>query len=112
MKKITKKQSELFHKDVLKILDRIGVKETTTDWKSMYKYTVQTEYGPLLVSVHSSQNVCYSIFARFADEKRIPPVLFPKPNRYSGKWNFHEYDANACLTCFEIAVKRIAVTGE
>ena len=107
MKKITKAQTNQFRKDALRILEDIGAKETTTVFKELYEHTVQTKYGPLLISIDSSQGAVYTIYTRFEDPKRIPPALFPKPNRYSGKWNFHEYSADECLSTFEKVINAV-----
>ena len=112
MKKINKAQANQFRKDALRILEDIGAEENTTLFKTMYAHTVQTKYGPLLVSIDSSPSVVYTIFARFVYVKRLRPVMYPQANRFSGKWNFHEYSADECLFEFKKAVSKIAPTGE
>jgi len=59
------------------------------DESRFYDWTLPTDLGPLLVSVHSGSP---DIFCRFDDTARAKARLgarYGRLNPYSGKWNFH-----------------------
>ncbi len=97
MKKITKKQSDSFNKTVTKLILENGFKELTGE---IYRYEKDTNFGKVFLSLQSQQgSTVYSIFSRFDDVNKALSIF--NCNRFTGKYNFHFFDAQECVGSFE-----------
>ena len=101
----TKKQHTDFNREVAKYLESIGAE---TKGKSSFngEWILKTVAGDLNISVHEPErSEVFSLFCRFEDvekAKLLLPVLYQGHlNQYSGKWNFHTYEADDLLTDFK-----------
>jgi hypothetical protein len=92
-KKITKKESNQFHKAIEKLVLAKGFKPC--EW---YKWEKDTPYGMVRVTHWDSEEMLYSIFTRF-DEPNRGGIFGCNP--YSGKYNFHNEDEQFCFGQFE-----------
>lgn len=100
----TKKQHEAFNNKVHKLLISIGAKETV---KTMYKYTLATKAGDLLITMHEAEKGdIFSVYCCFEEPDKAKQVLskweLDRLNPYSGKWNYHQRDAAYLLGGLEI----------
>ena len=80
------------------------------DAKYGYNWEKVTKYGLILVNSHfnDSGSQIYSIMCRFEDEKCAADILESwGGNTYSGKCNFHEFDAESVLKVFEMFLKEL-----
>jgi hypothetical protein len=93
MKKITKKQSDQFHKAVEKLVLSKGF--NPCEW---YKWEKNTLYGMVRVTIWSEEISIYSVFTRF-DEPNRGGIFGCNP--HSGKHNFHAENRQDCLGSFE-----------
>jgi hypothetical protein len=84
MKKVAKKDRELFCKMMIDFLNTVGVVNRDNDFN-----LIQTKHGNLSVSDPVSWNeegsYCISLMARFKDISNLPSDA----NQFSGKWNQH-----------------------
>jgi len=81
-------RQQRFHKEMLKGLKELGV---TEDNPSIYRFTLETKYGKLYISLHEEdrKSKVHSCYTRFEDVDEAKKHLNCNP--FSGKWNFHEY---------------------
>lgn len=91
----TKKQHDTFNKRIEKLLFSLGA---ISGGKLGYKYTIETNAGLLYINLHEAEKGdIYSVYCIFDNPSKAKEVLdmsIPhKLNAYSGKWNFHEFDA-------------------
>lgn len=95
MTKIQKFIHEITH-----IAEQIGAKKPG---KLGYDWQVETRVGTYSFSIfHKSDEKrvrVYSIVGRFEEPKRAHAV-YPCTNKFSGKYNFHQVDMDACLELF------------
>lgn len=98
------KQHEAFNKKVHKLLMSLGATETG---KEMYKYSLDTKAGLLLLTTHDPEkSEVFSVYCRFENPVKAKEVLSKweqdRLNSYSGKWNYHQRDANYLIGGLEI----------
>lgn len=100
----SKKQHEAFNKKVHKLLINLGATEPG-QWN--YKYLLYTTAGPLYITVHEAEKSdIFSVYCRFDNPDKAKEVLSKweqdRLNHYSGKWNYHQKDADYLLGGLEI----------
>lgn len=99
----TKKQTEIFNKQVEKLVLGFGgklIRETEGGYK---QWEVPTKVGILSISLHEpDKSSCYSIFSCFDDVKRAKELLgtHPRLNPHSGKFNWHVVNKNEIIDSF------------
>ncbi len=86
MKNITKKQATDFYKAVCQQMAKFPIHPNV--WEDHSAWLVETELGPLSVSVYPHQYLLFDIYLRFekAQGKELE-FLGDDVNTYSGKWN-------------------------
>jgi len=91
-----------FIKAVEKMAKKIGAEPIENSVLS-YKFKVDTKVGPYMFGLHHNRDEkrvkVYSIFGRFDDVDKAKEVCDCNP--YSGKHNFHYFNANHCLDFFQ-----------
>lgn len=105
----TIKQHTAFNKKVDELLTKLGAKQTG---KFNYKYSLDTKAGVLLITTHEPMKTdIYSVYCRFDEPTRAKEILskweLDRLNTYSGKWNYHQRDANYLLEGLEINLQSI-----
>lgn len=77
--------------------------ELMKDYIGSYKFKVDTKVGPYMFGLHHDRDEkrvkVYSIFGRFDNADKAKEVYNCNP--YSGKHNFHYFNANDCLDFFQ-----------
>lgn len=82
----------------------------SNDAKYGYNWEKVTKYGLILVNSHFNDtgSKVYSIMCRFEEPERAEKILESwGGNTYSGKCNFHEFDAESVLKVFEMFLKEL-----
>jgi len=107
----TIKQHEAFNKKVEKLLKSLGAKETG---KYGYKYSLDTKAGVLLITTHEPERSdIFSVYCCFDEPDKAKEILSKweqdRLNQYSGKWNYHQRDANYLIGGLEINLLDIKV---
>jgi len=100
----TIRQHEVFNKKVHNLLTSLGAKETG---KCGYKYSLDTKAGVLLITTHEPEKSdIFSVYCRFDEPDKAKVILSKweqdRLNPYSGKWNYHQRDADYLLGGLEI----------
>ena len=106
----TKAAHIAFNRSVSKYLESIGAE--TKGKSSFYgEWVLKTVAGDLHISVHEPErSEVFSLFCRFEDVEKAKTFVPTHAQRlyknntmngYSGKWNFHSYDANELLDEFK-----------
>lgn len=103
----TKKQQSDFNKKVITYLMGIGAELVKVN-----EFRLNTTAGELKVILHDAEaSQVYSVFCRFEDEKRaketVPNLI--RLNIYSGKYNFHEFDAGVLLNLLDSELSSIVI---
>jgi hypothetical protein len=93
MKKITKKQSDKFHKAVEKLVLSKGF--NPCEW---YKWEKDTQFGMVRVTVWDEEVNLYSVFSCFDEPERAKKVF---NCGITGKYNVHCSDEQETLRTFE-----------
>lgn len=105
----TKKQQSIFCEDVTSYIVRRGATKIPSKY-SGDSYKMDTKAGELIISLYEPEksNV-FTIFCQFQDVEKAKEVLKDsrRLNKYSGKWNFHQFDADSALTEFHNELKPI-----
>lgn len=102
-KKITKKQSDTFNKNVTKIIFDNGF--TSSD-DCFYDYKKDTHFGVVRISLYECwRSEIYTIFVRFDDPDKAIRIF--NCNKFSGKYNFHCNDAQEILEMFEYFISEL-----
>ena len=106
----TKKQHTDFNRSVSKYLESIGAE---TKGKSSFngEWILKTVAGDLNICVREPErSEVFSLFCQFQDVEKAKQFIPTHAQRlyknntmngYSGKWNFHAYDANELLQEFK-----------
>ena len=105
----TKKQQQAFYEDALESAISMGAKNTNTG-KLCSSYAIETKAGKLNIHFEEPEkSKVFSIFCHFEDVSKAKAVLgkSERLNQYSGKWNFHTYNATELLFQFESELKPI-----
>jgi hypothetical protein len=97
-------KGEKFNKTIIKILKEHGAIDTNS---SMYKWSIETIYGKLLISIPKPEKrqKLFTVFCRFDEPERSKEHTDCNP--YSGKWNFHSSKMNDCIEIFDHHIKKI-----
>jgi len=84
MQKLTKKQSQSFHKNCTALLKDLGAIENPQTERS-YNLVMETKTGPLYIRVDDDNVHCYSVFSNFLGNEQKAKLKF-------GHWknNIHE----------------------
>lgn len=102
----TKSAHIAFNRSVAKYLESIGA-EIKENAVFNGQWVLKTVAGELNISIHEPErSEVFSIFCRFEDVEKAKNIVLPggyhsRLNDYSGKWNFHAYDANELLQEFK-----------
>ena len=106
----TKKQHTDFNREVAKYLESIGA-ETKSKSSFCGEWVLKTVAGDLNISVHEPErSEVFSLFCRFEDVEKAKTFVPTHAQRlyknntmngYSGKWNFHSYEADELLQEFK-----------
>lgn len=105
----SKKQHEVFNKKVHRLLIGLGA---TQPGKWSYKYAIETMAGSLYLSIHEAEkSAVFSVYCRFENPEKAKEIFgdgtYGRLNPYSGKWNYHEYEAENLLQSLETNLTRI-----
>lgn len=95
---------EKFNRTIKKIIKEHGAIDTNS---SMYQWSIDTNYGKLLISLHKprKRQELFSVFCRFDEPERAKSHTDCNP--YSGKWNFHYSKIDECIELFKFHLKKI-----
>lgn len=101
----TKAAHTAFNREVSKYLGSIGA-DVLKKSSFAIECHLTTIAGDLLISLHEPErSEVFSIYCRFEDVEKAVLTLdsyaSTNLNRYSGKWNFHSYDAGELLVEFK-----------
>jgi len=107
----TKKAHTDFNRQVAKYLQSIGA-EFVLDNGISGRGKLKTVAGDLHISLREPErSEVFSIFCRFEDVEKAKRFFIGswhnKLNEYSGKWNFHTYDASELLEEFKSEITRL-----
>lgn len=101
-------KGEKFNKTIQKIVEKLGAKDGSSN---LYKWSLNTIYGELLITVHEprKRQKSFSVFCRFDEPERSKNHTDCNP--YSGKWNFHYSKMNECIELFEFHLKKVTTSN-
>ncbi len=105
----TKKQQFAFYEDALEFILSIGAKNKHTG-ELATEYFINTIAGKLNITLHTPEkSQVFSIYCLFDDTQKAVNVFGSdeRLNKYSGKWNFHGYNAAYTLYEFQKELSKI-----
>lgn len=80
---------------------------------SMYRWSVETLFGRLLITVHESdikpRQTIFSIFMRFDDPEKAKTCVNCNP--FSGKWNIHSTSPDDAICQLEQRLDLVQLAG-
>lgn len=105
----TKKQQQVFYEDALELALSLGAKNKHTG-RLASEYEINTKAGKLNITFKEPEKgELFTIFCRFEEPVKAKEILpdSERLNPYSGKWNFHYFNASDLLYRFEKEVRSI-----
>lgn len=111
---MTKKEFNSFNKSIEKLIDSYGGVVKIEHFQTSFKrYSIETKYGLLNISLETDKSKCsiYSLFTRFEEIEKVNVVALEQfsLNRYSGKLNFHDVNPTIIINNFGLLLDTISI---